>query len=348
MAVYTTIDDPSAYFKVQLYTGNGSARTITFDDTDTDMQPDLVWVKDRDATNYHFIYDSVRGDNLAIFSNDASAEVNVTSVQSGGGIGSQASDGFTIVAGTSNTNNVNTSSNKYVAWCWKRSTVSGVDIITYTGTGSATTRSHNLSAVPNLIFTKNRTDASTGNWYVYHHKNTSAPETDFMVFNDTDATSDSANAWNDTAPTSSVIHVGTNERSGGASGDAMVAYIWAEKQGFSKFGSYTGNGNADSTFVYLGFRPAWVMIKRTTGSTYNWMIFDNKRNTFNVIDDRLRANTNDAEQTGSSTHILDFVSNGFKIRSSNSAIGGGADPYIYMAFAEAPFVNSNGVPCNAR
>ena len=347
MAVYTTIDDPSAYFKVQLYTGNGSARTITFDDTDTDMQPDLVWVKDRDATNYHFIYDSVRGDNLAIFSNDASAEVNVTSGQSGGGIGSQASDGFTIVAGTSNTNNVNTSSNKYVAWCWKRSTVSGVDIITYTGTGSATTRSHNLSAVPNLIFTKNRTDASTGNWYVYHHKNTSAPETDFMVFNDTDATSDSANAWNDTAPTSSVIHVGTNERSGGASGDAMVAYIWAEKQGFSKFGSYTGNGNADGTFVYTGFKPAFLMVK-ITNTTNNWMMWDNKREDVpgaNENDNMLRANVSDAELADNN---MDFLSNGFKFKKVSAGYNGSGNTYIYMAFAEAPFVNSKGVPCNAR
>ena len=332
---YTTIDDPSAYFKVQLFTGTGSSNAVTFNDTDTDMQPDLVWIKSRDDTNEHYLSDSVRGTGKEIYSSLANAEVSDAN-----GVTAFGSDGFTVGSGTG----LNGSSDSNVAWCWKESADAGFDIITYTGTGSATTRSHNLSAVPNLIFTKNRTDASTGNWYVYHHKNTSAPETDFMVLNDTDATSDSANAWNDTAPTSSVINVGTNERSGGASGDAMVAYIWAEKKGYSKFGSYTGNGNTDGTFIYLGFRPAWIMIKRTDG-TNSWVIYDNKREGFNVDNDALQANGNNAEGTSDD---LDILSNGFKMRTSGVGENGSGNSYIYMAFAEAPFVNSNGVPCNAR
>ena len=334
MAAYTTIDNPELYFQTKLYTGTGSELAVTLDG-DEDMQPDLVWSKNRDQSEGHKIFDSVRGATKFIMSNNADAES--TAAQT---LKSFDSDGVTI--GTDA--DMNTSSEKNVLWCWKESADAGFDIITYTGTGSATTRSHNLSAVPNLIFTKNRTDASTGNWYVYHHKNTSAPETDFMVFNDTDATSDSANAWNDTAPTSSVINVGTNERSGGASGDAMVAYIWAEKKGYSKFGSYTGNGNADGTFVYTGFRPAWVMFKRTS-DTSNWYIYDSKRLGYNVDNNELYANTNNAEQTDDR---IDFLSNGFKMRTSNATVNGTSSTLIYMAFAEAPFVNSKGVPCNAR
>ncbi len=340
MAVYTTIDDPSAYFKVQLYTGNGSARTITFDDTDTDMQPDLVWVKDRDATNYHFIYDSVRGDNLAIFSNDNSAEVNVTSGQSGGGIGSQASDGFTIVAGTSNTNNVNTNTNKYVAWCWKESADAGFDIVTFTGSGGTQNISHSLSAKPELILNKSR--SASGNWYVYHGANTSAPETDFLQLQANDATSDNATLWNDTAPTTSVFTVG----SAFDNTTTYVAYAFASKQGFSKFGSYTGNGNADGTFVFCGFRPAFIMFKRTD-STSPWSMFDNKRDVDNVTHHRLEAQASNAEYTGSEMYH-DILSNGFKLRTTDVEFNTSGGTYIYMAFAEAPFVNSNGVPCNAR
>ena len=342
MAVYTTIDDPSAYFKVQLYTGNGSARTITFDDTDTDMQPDLVWVKDRDATNYHFIYDSVRGDNLAIFSNDASAEVNVTSGQSGGGIGSQASDGFTIVAGTSNTNNVNTNTNKYVAWCWKESATAGFDIVTFTGSGGTQNISHSLSAKPELILNKSR--SASGNWYVYHGANTSAPETDFLQLQANDATSDNATLWNDTAPTTSVFTVG----SAFDNTTTYVAYAFASKQGFSKFGSYTGNSNADGAFIYLGFRPAFIMIKRTNGTQW-WFMKDNKRDGVgggNPNKYLIYPNDSSAEETNS--NAMDFLSNGFKFRESTSGGNNSGGTYIYMAFAEAPFVNSNGVPCNAR
>jgi hypothetical protein len=182
----------------------------------------------------------------------------------------------------------------------------------------------------------------SNSWQVYHHKNTAAPETDYLDLSTTDATADYT-VWNDTAPTSTVMSLGT--WSGLDDGGTMVAYIFAEKQGFSKFGSYTGNGNADGTFVYLGFRPAYVMIKRTSAAS-EWEIYDTKRDPFNGMEATQYANDNLADQSG--TVYIDFVSNGFKWRASNPGQNGSGSTYIYMAFAEAPFVNSNGVPCNAR
>ena len=337
MAVYTQIDNPELYFQVKIWSGNATDDTSITLDGDENMQPDFIWTKRRNASTNHDLWDAVRGALKQIASNNNEAQATISS-----SVKSFDSDGFTVGTNT----NLNASGGTYVAWCWKESATAGFDILTFEGNGTDDTDiSHNLSAVPHWIICRNFDAAK--DWCVYHHKNTSAPETDLLVLNTTAATTDTDDRWSDEAPTSSVFTVGDSSQLN-ASSNTSLAYLWSEKQGFSKFGSYIGNGNADSTFVYLGFRPAWVMIKRTTGSTYNWMIFDNKRNTFNVIDDRLRANTSDAEQTGSSTHILDFVSNGFKIRSSNSAIGGGADPYIFMAFAEAPFVNSKGVPANAR
>ena len=370
MAVYTTIDNPELYFQCQLYTGNGSDNRAVTLDGDENMQPDFLWIKNREATFAHALFDSVRGSSKMLVSSSSDAE---QTNPSSGGLTSFDSDGFTTDAGSGSNpyRNTNESGDGYVAWCWKAGTsftndasatsvgntdsngsassIAGFSISKYVGAGSSTDIEvkHGLSVKPAVMLVKNIEEAGGNSWAVYHHKNTSAPETDYLRLDTTNATTDNADIWNDTEPTSAVFTAGDHSGSN-RSGDDFISYHWNEVQGYSKFGKYTGNGNADSTFVYTGFRPAWVMIKRTTASSYNWMIFDNKRNTFNVIDDRLRANTNDAEQTGSSTHILDFVSNGFKIRSSNSAIGGGGDPYVYMAFAEAPFVNSNGVPCNAR
>ena len=255
MAAYTTIDDPSAYFKVQLYTGTGSGgsdRQITFDDTDTDMQPDLVWIKNRDSAQEHVLVDSVRGATKDLDPSENTAE-STTSTR----VGSFLSDGFQLGSGSLQ-NRVNGSSHKMVAWCWIESATAGFDIVTYSGSGSARTISHSLSAVPKFIVTFDRTDGSM-NRYVYHASNTSAPETDVLALNENYATSDSNIYWNDTAPTSSVFSLGTAGQVND-SGDNYVAYLWSEKQGFSKLGSYTGNGNADGTFIYTGFRPAWIMI----------------------------------------------------------------------------------------
>ena len=199
------------------------------------------------------------------------------------------------------------------------------------------------------MIVKNR--ASSVNWTVYHHKNTSAPETDRLLLNEPDATGDSDAEWNDTAPTSSVFTVGTGN-SPNQDGNAIIAYLWSEKQGFSKFGSYVGNGNADGTFIYTGFRPAWILIKQTDASRA-WNMYDNKRVLFRAastgygynsgVDMRLYANTTGDEENYAS---FDFLSNGFKAKTNNAYLNDGT--YVYIAFAESPFVNSNGVPNNAR
>ena len=344
---YTTIDDPSAYFKVQLYTGNGSANhAITFDDTDTDMQPDLVWIKNRDADDSHCLFDAVRGATKVMHSDASTAEATDTDT-----LDSFTSDGFQVDADVK----VNTNTEKYVAWCWKESATAGFDIISYSGTGSAKTESHSLSAVPHVMIVKQRDDPGGGAnaWEIYHHKNTSAPETEFMYWNETQATTDNAIRWNDTAPTSSVLTVGTGN-STNQSSSSFIGYLWTSIQGFSRMGIYTGNGNVDAPFVYTGFRPAWIMIKGPT-QTQSWILVDTKRSPHNVVgNEELLVDNNNAENSdtwdpNTDANILDFLSNGFKLRhTATTGSNTAATPYIYMAFAEAPFVNSNGVPCNAR
>ena len=330
MAAYTTIDDPEAYFQVKLYSGTGSSLAVTLDG-DTDMSPNLVWIKSRSHTNYHVATDTVRGVTEQIYPNDAGAEETTA-----GSLTVFGSDGFTVAGSSTDTNG---SGRTYTAWCWNESATSGFDIVAYSGTGSARTVSHSLSATPHMIIIKRR-DAS-GTWHVYHN----ALGADFVAAElDTNVDKkDNANFMNDTEPTSSVFTVNTYDEVN-ASSSPIVAYSFAPKQGYSKFGGYTGNGNADGTFVYLGFRPAWVIIKRTD-STASWPITDSKRDIDNPIADGLYSNT--YEVTNSGTRY-DFLSNGIKMRSTYSESNVSGATYIYAAFAEAPFVNSEGVPCNAR
>ena len=328
---YTAIDDPSAYFKVQLYTGTGSSTAFAFDDTDTDMQPDLVWLKIR-ADDTHNVYDSVRGAQKRIETSTNDAEATDSN-----GLTAFGSDGFTLGSG----NQANPSSGTAVAWCWKESATAGFDIVSYTGNSTDDTDiSHNLSAVPHLIIVKNR--ATADDWQVYHSKNTAAPETDYLVLNAADASVDAADRWSDEAPTSSVFTLGDGDEVN-TNAEAYIAYAFAPKQGYSKFGSYLGNGNADGTFVFLGFRPAFVLIKGP-GST-NWHIYDDQRLGYNVDNNMLRANLSAEEQTDDD---LDLLSNGFKIRRNTSALATDGGNYVYAAFAKAPIVNSNGVPVTAR
>jgi len=340
MAAYTTIDDPSAHFKVQLYTGDGNdGHAITFDDTDTDMSPDLVLLKGRSFSDDTTVFDTTRGANKWMATNrdyvsDDNASPNF-------GVKSFDSDGFTLGAWSA----LNRSSETHVAWCWKESAGAGFEIVAYTGNATGRTISHSLSAVPHLMLIKNR--SATGDWMVYHHKNTSAPETDYLYLNLNSATQDSAIHFNDTAPTSSVFSVGTGGYTNGNTNN-IIAYLFSEKQGFSKFGSYKGNGNADGTFVYTGFRPALVMAKYASpgGGVGDWNMYDNKRKGYNAENDYLAANATSAEN--SSDNQVDLLSNGFKWRATDSDTNESGSTYVYMAFAEAPFVNSSGVPCNAR
>jgi len=329
MAAYTTIDDPGLYFEVQLrsglYGGSDTAFNIGF-------QPDMIWDKKRSGTGVHSLFDSVRGfgaSGKVLYPHTNDDEVTNALIDS------VSSTGYTITASSDDTGDM-------VDWCWKESATAGFDIISYAGNATNRTIAHNLSAVPHVMLIKSR--GAELSWRMYHHKNTSAPETDHLKLDTDDGTADDDSMWNDTSPTSSVFSLKTSTSVNGSSDD-YIAYVFTAKQGYSKFGYYTGNANADGPFVFLGFRPAWIMLKRTDNNGQSWSIFDYKRDGYNVDNDTLYADTNDAEAT---TDVLDFLSNGFKIRANRTDSNASGANYIYLAFAEAPFVNSNGVPCNAR
>jgi hypothetical protein len=321
---YTTIDKPSDYFNTKLYTGNGGTQSIT----GLDFAPNWVWLKARSAVEGHAIFDTVRGVQKRIGSNGNDVENDQSSYLTAFG-----TEGFTV--GSSGL--VNSNSTTYVSWNWKESTVAGFDIIAYQGTGSNLDLSHNLSAIPDWIMIKDR-DVDQA-WRVYHK---SMGFSNRLVLPETGAKSTSALGL-DADPTSSVINIGTGTGTTNTNGDNYICYAFKNVQGFSKFGSYTGNGNADGTFVYTGFKPAWVMMKRTN-TTGSWTILDSKRNTSNVLGLYLLANTSGADVDFVN---LDFLSNGFKLRNSSFNNGSG-DTIIYMAFAENPFVTSTGVPATAR
>jgi hypothetical protein len=344
---YTTINKSSLHFNTKLYTGNGSVRT----ETGIGFQPDWTWIKDRTGTNAHVFTDAVRGANYQIYSNLNNAQTNAS-----GYLTAFASDGFTL--GTDGA--VNQNSSNYVSWNWKAggtgsansdgdiastvsaNTTAGLSIVKYTGTGSNATVGHGLGVAPSMILFKNLSTART--WIVYH-KSVGATKNLYLDLNNAENTA--SDTFQNTDPTSTVFSIGTsvgvNE-----SGDDIIAYCFAEKKGYSKFGSYTGNGNADGTFIYTGFKPAFVIIKPSS-YVNSWGIFDNKRPGYNVTKNRLEADNTSAENTV--LDYFDFLSNGFKVRTSNSHPNNSGGTLIYMAFAEEPLVanvGANGIPATAR
>jgi len=351
MAVYTTIDNPEAYFQTKLYTGNGSTQTITLDNTDADLDPDLIWVKKRSGSHDSVVVDTVRGVTKVIETSTTDAEATWTN-----GITAISTDSFAL--GDAGANNDNTET--FVAWCWKAgtsfsndasatsigdidstgsaSTTAGFSIVSWTGTGSNGGIKHGLNTKPSMIITKPRSDV--GSWYTYHGKIASDPETDFFKLNENEASADNATVWNDTAPTTSIFTTGTAFDSG----RTFIGYCFSDIQGYCKTGTYKGNGSTSGPFIYCGFRPAFIILK-FIGGAYNWMIYDAKREGYNVDNDHLKANNSDAEGTSDD---LDILSNGFKMRTSGVGENSSGEPYLWIAFAEAPFVNSNGVPANAR
>jgi hypothetical protein len=315
-----TIQNPSKYMDALAYTGTGASNAIS----SLGFSPDLVWIKNRGTTTNHAIYDTTRGTQAQLSSNTTGDEVTSST-----GLTSFDANGFTI--GTSTL--VNTSGTQYVAWGWDESVQAGMDIVSYTGNGANRTISHNLGVVPKMIIVKARTTAGADQgWPVYHASNTAAPETDYLLLNSTAASADLDTVWNDTAPTASVFSVGTSALVN-TNNDTYIAYLFSEVEGFSKFGSYTGNGSADGPFVWCGFRPRWVMIKRAD-STSDWYILDTTRSTFNVVNPYLLPNKSNTEATDLSWDIL---SNGFKLRTSYSEINTSNATMIFAAFAESPF-----------
>ena len=342
---YSSITKPTDYFNTVIYSGSNSNQSIT----GVGFQPDWVWIKNRSSTPSHMLNDAVRGAGKQINSDSSNAELDRTYFQS------FDSDGFSLEG---NVSDYNQNSSNFVAWNWLASnttasntdgditstvsanTTAGFSIVSYTGTGSNATVGHSLGTTPSMIIFKNR-DSIT-DWRVYH-KTLGATKGIRLSSNGAEQTS--STYFNNTEPTSSLFTVSTavdtNENTSN-----FIAYCFAEKKGYSKFGSYTGNSNADGTFVYTGFKPAWVVIKRTD-TTANWHMLDNKRDPINEADATLLANDSGAEFE--SSNDVDFLSNGFKLRANQTSTNVGT--YIYMAFAENPFVgNDSGtaVPVVAR
>ena len=351
---YTDIDDPTAYFQAKKYVGTGGSQAYTFDGN-SDLQANFLWFKSTDLTQEHWLADSVRGTTKYLESNSTNAEATSAS-----GLSSFDSNGFTF---GSDIDRINGDGHNYVGWGWKAGTsftndasatgigtidsagsvndTAGFSIVSYTSTGSNGSIKHGLSTAPSMIIFKRRS-GDTENWPVYHQ---ALGNTHFIKLNSTDAQSDSATRFNDTSPTSSVFTVGTSgDTNGGTS--PFIAYCFAEKQGYSKFGSYTGNGNADGTFVYTGFKPAFVMIKRSDASGYYWNIIDNARDVDNPVGLALFPNVNEVEYNY--TNFADFYSNGFKLRHTSNGSNASGGTYIFMCFAENPFTTSTGVPATAR
>tara|TARA_Y100001938_G_scaffold140590_1_gene208983 strand:+ start:106 stop:1164 length:1059 start_codon:yes stop_codon:yes gene_type:complete len=350
---YASITKPSLHFNTALYTGTDAAKSVT----GVGFQPDWTWIKCRshggNAAFSHILTDAARGVNKTLFTNTTDAQ---STNYSNGYLSAFGTDGFTVTAGDA----VSGVGRTYVGWNWKANgqgssntsgsinstytsanTTAGFSIVTYTGNGSAgATIGHGLGAVPKMIIVKCLND--TQNWFVYHE---SIGATQLIRLNLNSAALSSSGSWNNTAPTSSVFSVGT-ESGTNQNGNLYVAYCFAEKKGYSRFSSYTGSANTDGPFVYTGFKPAWVMWKKT--ATEDWGISDNKRDTFNVLQNKLRPNSNSQEST-SNSH-MDFLSNGFKFRSASGEFNGSGGTYIFMAFAEEPLVANVGqsIPATAK
>ncbi len=336
------------YFNAVLWTGDGtSTRSIT----GVGFQPDWVWIKSRNNAITHRLSDAVRGANKVLYSNLTNAE---DTNDNNGYTSSFDSDGFTLTAGSTNSNATNASTYTYVAWNWKASnaagvtntsgtitstvsanTTSGFSIVTYTGVGNAgDTVGHGLGVAPSMIFIKWRTGGTTQDWIVYH---ASIGATKFLELNTTDAEATSSTRFNDTTPSSTVFTLGTNSTVN-ASTYTYVAYCFAAVAGYSAFGSYTGNGSADGPFVYTGFRPKFVLHKCSSLAGDGWLLYDTVRQTYNVVGAYLQPNLSNAE---GNTTVLDILSNGFKLRSTFSSTNSNGATYIYAAFAESPFQFAN-------
>ena len=354
---YTTIDDPSAHFQTVTYSGNGSTQSIT-NVGNSDLQPDWLWFKNRNDTQVHQLFDTTRGVAKALRSNDTDAENTddpndrLTAINS---------DGFSL----GDDGNPNNGSNTYVCWQWKANggttssnndgsytstvqanTTAGFSIVKYGDASSFSASSpatvgHGLGAVPKWILIKNLDGARS--WGVHHVSNGAGK----IIYLDlTNAVASSTGFDNGTLPTSSVFTVNTLNVANGNNLE-YIAYCFAEIQGYSKFSSYLGNANADGPFVYTGFKPAFVIIKNTADSA-DWTMWDTTRYPNNPQNVQLYPNLSNAEDSPSTSTVLDMLSNGFKIRGTNNKINGSSDTMIYMAFAEHPFVSSKGVPVTAR
>ena len=345
---FTTINDPSAQFQTVLWTGDSADDRSITNTGNANLQPDVVWIKNRNSTQNHYLYDSTRGANVQLLPADSAGETTVADRMQ-----AFQTDGFQV----GSSSEVNYNSYTYIGWQWKATagttasngngsitstvqanTTAGFSIVKWTGTGSAATIGHGLGVTPQMIIVKNLDKSSQ--WAVYHYK---VGNTKYLALNDADAEATYSGYWNDTSPTTTVFSVGSDGDVSGGNGEEVISYCFAPIKGYSKIGNYTGNGNADGPFVYTGFKPA-LIIKKGTGSG-DWHISDNKQNSFNAFDNALRPNVTNGTETG---NTLDFLSNGFKIRNTGGSWNSNGSTYIYMAFAQNPFVATNNVAATAK
>ena len=343
----------NSYMDATLYNGATTGFSVT---NAGSFAPDMLWIKLRNAAASHVVVDFVRGSSKVINTDLTNAEATSNA---GTGVLSLNSNGFTLGTDTSTagvTNGIGTGSRNFVAWQWNAgsstvtntsgsissqvrvNTTAGFSIVTYTGNGTAgATVGHGLGVAPKMFIVKNRVQGTYGNWNVWH---TTLTGSQYLTLNDTSGASTNNNRWNGTVPTSTVFSLGADTFGNtNKSGDTYVAYCWAEIAGFSKFGSYTGNGSTDGVFVYLGFIPKFIIIKQSSASGENWVTYDTVRNTYNVTNLLLHPNLTNAEST-TTLNPIDILSNGFKLRGSSGLTNTSSATYIYAAFAENPFKNA--------
>ena len=346
---YTTIDKPTDYFETKLYSGNGGTQNIT----GLDFAPDWVWIKERTSTSDNMLYDTVRGATNRLESNTTDDEASSATQ-----LNAFNSDGWT----TGSSAGTNESGQTYVSWNWlaggtassntdgsitssvSANTTAGFSIIKF-NTSSASANSletigHGLNAVPKMIILKPYT--VTDKWFTYH---VGIGNAKYIQLESTNAATSQSDTFGSTDPTSSVFSIHT--QFWGSNSNDIIGYCFAEKKGYSKFGSYVGNGSSSGSYIHLGFKPALIITKRTDGISH-WLMMDNKRDTFNVAKTLVVANESDSESDWGTGRNIDFLSNGFKARSTSTGLNISGSSYIFMAFAENPFVTSTGIPTTAR
>jgi hypothetical protein len=345
---YTTINKPSLYFNTVLYTGNGSTQSIT----GVNFKPDFVWTKNRTNANSHQLFDAVRGVQKALYSNGTDVEETNANF-----LTAFNSDGFSVGSGAG----INGNTTNVASWNWlaanstttntsgtitstvSANTTSGFSICTYSGSNSTGSFGHGLGVAPKMVAIKQRN--GTGEWVVAFNISSWTWSTDWLSFDNNFAKkTDGGTTLFTSAPTSTVVNIGGGSYTS-TSGKDLVAYCFAEIKGFSKFGSYTGNGSTDGTFVYTGFKPAYVMVK-VISTADDWNVIDNKRDPYNEGSELvLYPNLSSADTAATR---FDMVSNGFKMRTTNVSCNSAGATYVYAAFAENPFVSATGIPATAR
>ena len=352
---YTTIDDPSAHFQTATWSGNASTQSIT-NDGNSDLKPDWAWTKDRGIGYGHKLMDSSRGlgsSGKFLITNSNAAESAIDDYMM-----TFDTDGFSVGAGDAG---FNASNDTYVTWQWKANggttssntdgsitstvqanTDAGFSIVTWAGTASTATIGHGLGVAPTVVIIRARDKGVPTSWIVFH-KDGSTSDDDYFILQGTFAKGTQAGLFNNQYPSSTVFGIANDFWVNSASTN-YLAYCFAEKQGYSNFGTYVGNGAASGPFVYTGFKPAFIMVKKSN-NTGAWVINDSKRIGYNPNNYDLYANTTDDEEDNDR---FDLLSNGFKARLSSSPSNASGDTYIYMAFAENPFVTSTGIPTTAR